>query len=132
MLSPAKGLALSLVEQSWLTTRGLQPQSVVVRWRRLQYKTSALYPHTVELEGTMLSPATELILLLVEPEWRLFSCRKTQRVASTSCAAVPMFVVYCRSQARSENTALPSCTLRGMKREGPAGVAEKERSGEGA
>ena len=43
MNRPAKDLALSLVEQSWLTTHGREPPSVVVRRRHLQYKLSALY-----------------------------------------------------------------------------------------
>ena len=77
MISPAKDLALSLVEQSWLTTRGLESQ--VLSYVGNTFSTSRQHctHYTVELEGTLLSPARELIPLLVEQAWHLFSRRTT-------------------------------------------------------
>ena len=51
--------------------------------------------YTFGLEVTTLSPARELIPLLVEQEWRLFLCRKTQRVDSTSRTLDPRPVDVC-------------------------------------
>ena len=71
------------------------------------FSTSRQYcaRYTVELEGTALSPARELIPLLVEQELRLFSCRKTQWVDGTSRTLDPRPV--------GGNAALPSAAMFG-------------------